>query len=227
MKRIFTFIILISLFLSFSACSTNNEPNKAVKIGVIDSCISNSIQETNNIVEINDIIQLDTNNNITHGSMILSIINQNVSNVEIFYCSILDANCVGKIENVAKAIDWCIDNNVDIITMSFATLSDDNKVKQCVERAIENNIIVIASCINLSDKICYPAMYDNVISVSEGFNSNATLILKGKKVKFVIDGVEMEKREVSFLTAYVCGKIANQLSRGLTIEKILKSPDFN
>lgn len=179
------------------------------------------------ITEMNDIIKLKTNNNVTHGSMVLSIILKNVSNCEIFYCSVLDEKCVGEINNVAKAINWCVDNEVDIITMSFATIKDNKNIKGSVERAINNNIILIASCINLSDKICYPAMYDGVISVSEGFNNEAKIILKGKKVEFDIDGIKFKKGQVSFLTAYVCGNIAKQLSHGKTIEEILRNNDFN
>lgn len=226
MKRFLVIITTLFMILNLSACS-NTKNEKTIKIGVIDSCISSKIQDEYNITEMNDIVGVQTNNNITHGSMILSIILQNVSNCEIFYCSMYDENCIGKIDDVATAINWCIDNNVDIITMSFATLTDDENVRECVKKAIDNNIIITSSCINLSDKTCYPAMYDGVISISEGFNNQASVILKGKKVKFEIDGTEMEKREVSFLTAYVCGKIANQLSEGNTVEEVVKDLNFD
>ena len=224
MKRFLVILTTLFLIFNFSACS-NTKNEKTIKIGVIDSCISSKIQDKYSITKMNDIVGVQTDNNITHGSMILSIIKQNVSNCEIFYCSVYDENCIGKIDDVATAINWCVDNNVDIITMSFATLTDDENVRECVKKAINNNIIITSSCINLSDKTCYPAMYDGVISVSEGFNNQASVILKGKKVKFEIDGTEMEKREVSFLTAYVCGKIVNQLSEGNTVEEVVK--DFN
>lgn len=226
MKRFFIIVMNLFILLNFSACN-NMENKKVIKIGVIDSCISNKVQDEYGITKMNDIVSVQTDNNITHGSMILSIIQQNVSNCEFFYCSVYDENCVGKIDNVATALNWCIDNNVDIITMSFATLADNENVRKCIKKAIDNNIIITASCINLSDKTCYPAMYDGVISVSEGFNKQASIILKGKQVNFKIDGKEMKKSEVSFLTAYVCGKIANQLSEGYTIEKILTDLNFD
>lgn len=226
MKRFLSTIITLSLILNFSACS-NVKNEKTVKIGVIDSCISYEIQNKFHIAEINDIIGINTDNNLTHGSMVLSIILENVSNCEIFYCSVLDEKCTGEINYISEAIDWCVDNEVDIITMSFATLADNKEIRKSIERAINNNIIITASCINLSDRICYPAMYDGVISVSEGFNNQAKVILKGKKIKFDIDGEEFEKGQVSFLTAYVCGRIANQLSVGKTVEEILKNHDFD
>lgn len=226
MKRFLLSIIILLLVFNFFACS-NKGNEKPVKIGVIDSCISHEIQERYHIKEMNDIIKLKTDKNVTHGSMILSIILENVSNCEIFYCSVLNEECVGEINYIANAIDWCVDNDVDIITMSFATLTDNKEIRESVERAINNNVVVTASCINLSDKICYPAMYDGVISVSEGFNNQAKVILKGKKVEFDIDGIKFKKGQVSFLTAYVCGNIAKQLSQGKTIEEILRNNDFD
>lgn len=226
MKRFFTIIITLSFVFSFSTCSkTENENN--VNIGVIDSCISCEIQEKYHITEMNDIIKIKTDNNITHGSMVLSIILENVSKCEIFYCSVLNEKCVGEISHVAEAIDWCIDNDVDIITMSFATLTDNKEIRESVERAIKKNIVITASCINLSDMDCYPAMYDGVISVSEGFNNQAKVILEGKTVEFSINGTKFQKREVSFLTAYVCATIANQISKGKNIEEILNRKNLN
>lgn len=225
MKRFLSIFIALFIILNFSACS-NTKNEKTIKIGVIDSCISSEIQSKYDITEMNDMVGVQTDNNITHGSMILSIILQNVSNCEIFYCSVYDEKCIGKIDDVANAINWCIDNNVDIITMSFATLTDNEYMRECVKKAIDNNILITASCINLSDKTCYPAMYDDVISVSEGINNQASVILKGKAVQFTIDGIKMEKRGVSFLTAYVCGKIANKLSEGIAVEKIVKDLNF-
>ena len=93
MKRILVIFTTVFMILNLSACSnTKNEKN--VKIGIIDSCISSKIQDEYNITEMNDIVGVQTNNNITHGSMILSIIKQNVSNCEIFYCSVYDENCI-------------------------------------------------------------------------------------------------------------------------------------
>ena len=225
MKRIIAAILGMSFV--FTVCSCNRKIYKDVKIGIIDSCISKEIQEEMKIVQINDIVQIETDNNITHGSIIAQIILQENPNCEIFYCSIYGEECVGKIDDVVTAINWCIDNNVEIITMSFATLNDDKAIRECVQKALNKGIIVTASCINFSDKICYPAMYDGVISVSDGFNPRATVSLKDKLVKTSIDNIKLQKREVSFLTALVCAKITKQLATGYTKEEILKKIEID
>lgn len=221
MKRFILYIIIVCLILTTSYCGISQ--TSKVKVGIIDSCISTEMQSELNITEMNDIIGVKTGNNITHGSIITQIILQTNPNCEIFYCSIYGEKCVGKIDDVITAINWCIDNNVEVITMSFATLNDDPGIKECIQKALDKGIIITASCMNFSDKTCYPAMYDGVISVSEGFNPQATVVLRGKQVKVKIGNTKLEKREVSFLTAYVCGIITKQLANGEQKEEIIEN----
>lgn len=213
--------IFLGICLTVGFLCWNLKETQTVKIGIIDSCISKEMQNKLGISQINNIVKIETENNITHGSMIATIIQNEVPSCEIYYCSIYDEACIGKINDVITAVDWCIENNVDIITMSFATLNDNESLRKSIEKAMNKNIIITASCINLSDKICYPAMYKGVISISDGFNPKATFNWKGKKVKITIDNNRMQKREVSFLTALACGKIAKQLSKGTSEDKAI------
>lgn len=221
MKRVIAAVL--GIFLAFGLCFCGSKEYRKVKVGIIDSCISEENQERMQFVQINDIVQIKTESDITHGSIITQIILQTNPNCEIFYCSIYGEKCVGKIDDVITAINWCIDNNVEVITMSFATLNDDPGIKECIQKALDKGIIITASCMNFSDKTCYPAMYDGVISVSEGFNPQATVVLRGKQVKVKIGNTKLEKREVSFLTAYVCGIITKQLANGEQKEEIIEN----
>ena len=83
MKRIIAAILGISFV--FTVCSCNRKSYKSVRIGIIDSCISKEIQEKMEIEQINDIAQIETDNNITHGSIITQIILQENPSCEIFY----------------------------------------------------------------------------------------------------------------------------------------------
>jgi len=68
---------------------------------------------------------------------------------------------------VAKAIDLCIQEKVDILNLSFAGKSDP-LVNRLVQKAVANNIIVVASAGNGGPKAepAYPAAYDNVLAVT-------------------------------------------------------------
>ena len=163
----------------------------------------------------------ETNNN--HGKVTLRLIQNECKQSEIYYASVLDEENTSSIKNITSAIEWCTKNKVDIICMSFATTTDDEALRNSIAKAIDNNIIVTASCINLSNVNCYPAMYGNVISVSEGMNKNATIIMKNKKFRVKVDGEMVEKTGTSVSNAYICGYISKELSEGNNdVEEIVK-----
>lgn len=226
MKRSISIAMAIILLLLLNSCSNESKMSRIVKIGIIDSCLSNKMVQELDIKKYYKISDDVTNNNLTHGSIIAKIIQQEIENCDMYYYSIYDESCRGTIESVTSAITKCIEEEVDIISMSFATLKDDASIKDAIELAQKKGIIIVASCINLSDKKCYPAMYDNVISVTDGFNKNATINLKGKIVQVKLCGEKMKKSEVSFLTAYVSGVIARRISEETTIDVILSNTNF-
>ena len=219
-NRLIGISLVIILLFSLVSCG-NMQDKKRLKIGVIDSCISDALKDKYDIRFENNIAQVETKNDVTHGSIILELIYREYTNCEFYYCSIYDEKCVGEIADVVAAINWCVEQDVDMITMSFATMKNDEGIRKSIENAVEKGIVVFASCINLSSQDCYPAMLDGVISVSNGFNSKAKINIKGKQVKCTVNGVRIQKREISYLTAYVCGKIAKQLSKGNTIDEVI------
>lgn len=203
------FIICIFFLFSWSA----SRERKTVKIGIIDSYIQTQTLESMNITHVNYTnINKQTSN--IHEKVTLKIIQSKCKNSEIYYASVLDENNTSSIENIVSALNWCIENKVDVICMSFATLTDDSLLKDAINKALSKNIIITASCINLSDKKYYPAMYDGVISVSEGLNKNATIIMKNKKISVMIDGKKLQKTGTSVSNAYVCGYISDEISKG-------------
>lgn len=209
MKRLII-LLQISFFilLCLTACS-NQEEHKSVdkiKVGVIDTSISNNTIVNYDLNHINDIVKENVEDDETHGATTLEIITEQVLECEIYYSMALDSSFTGEIQNATDSIKWCIENNVDIICMSFATTNNNKELQKVVNEANEKGIILIASCINGSSSDCYPAMYDGVISVSEGINTNADVIIEYND--------DNKYDNCSELTAYVTGKIANQLSNG-------------
>ena len=98
--------------------------------------------------------------------------------------------------------------------MSLSTVENNELLESTIENAIEKGIIITASCINLSNVQCYPAMYKDVISVSEGANKNAIITIRNKKFEVKENGKNVNKTGTSVLTAYVCGYIAKEKYKG-------------
>lgn len=219
MKRlIFLLQISFLILLCLTACSDRKEHENydKIKVGIIDTSISDNTIVDYGLNHINDIVKENVEDDETHGAITLNIIKDNIENCEIYYSTALDSSFIGDIQNAIDSIRWCIENDVNIICMSFATTANNKEFEKVVGEASEKGIILIASCINGSSIDCYPAMYDGVISVSEGINTNADVIIEY--------GKNNEYENCSELTAYVTGKIASELSKGSKdIFKILEN----
>lgn len=220
-------IILIILSLTIFIVIKNSNKEK-VKIGIIDSYISSEtlkdfkIKEDINFTNCTN----DTKNN--HGKAIIKIIKNQCKQSDIYYASVLDEKNSSLIENVIQAIDWCIEQNVNIICMSFATPINNLNLEKSIEVATQKGIIITSACINLSSVDCYPAMYENVISVSEGANPKADIIKKNEAFYIQNNGKKEKKIGTSFSNAYVCGEIAKEFMKdNFDLEEIVKKLNNN
>lgn len=86
---------------------------------------------------------------------------------EIYPVKVLDRFGEGEFVHIQRGIDWCIDNNIDVINMSFAVPEDHPELKHAINKALDKNIIIVASVMNSYGEISgYPASYNGVISVT-------------------------------------------------------------
>ncbi|WPX09094.1 S8 family peptidase [Anaerocellum danielii] len=153
---------------------------KNVKVAILDSGIdlnhpdlkSANIIKTINFVEPNKPALDETG----HGTFITGIIaaqNNNFGIVgiapeaEIFILKILNKKLEGKVDVVARALDWCVKNKINIVNMSFSTSSDNPKLRKAILNATKHGIIIVAAARNsFGSKAGYPASYNEVISIA-------------------------------------------------------------
>lgn len=173
---------------------------KTIKVGIIDGAIS-----SDNISRygITDFLTLTHEENITstHGQMILDIICNKSSNIDIYYVAVLDNNNSSDISNICKALRYLKEKDVDIINMSLMTLTHNNELENYVKRLIDSGITIIAACLNYSNITCYPANYDGVISISNVSNSNASIVFTPEEKKKISKEIGYNS-STSALTAY-------------------------
>ena len=226
---------------NWALCSIQKEyadPNSLtdtpLKIAIIDS----GIDEEKARVKVSKRFN-EKNNQIDsygHGTAVASIIaaqsNQKdhvegvIKNIEIYDVNVLDANGNGDIDDITEGIEWCVNQNVDIINMSFGIQKDDARLRAAVEKAINHDIIIVAAAGNtLGLYTEYPAKYESVLSIS-AIDKNMKIYkyaAKGK-IDFVAPGVDIvaiktgklshqkELSGTSFATAYATGIIASLLN---------------
>lgn len=85
--------------------------------------------------------------------------------VELYSLKVLDQNARGYGDDIADAVDWAIENDIDIINMSIIMDSEDYWLNRAIKRAIEHGIVVIACADNNGSYVTNPASLDGVISV--------------------------------------------------------------
>lgn len=174
---IFSLFVILSFLCMYnvSLMLQSKAQSKVVKIGVIDSLLEDKYLDKYDVVKNINLVK-DTKV-IDHGNTVLSIIKKD-NDAKIYYASTLDSKLIGNISDVTKAIYWCVQNDVDIINMSFATTEDNKLLKEAIEYAQYNGVIIVASCMNYYNDYSYPAMYPGVMSVSDGSFNKARYILK-------------------------------------------------
>lgn len=156
----------------------NNGSQRKVKVAIVDSGI--------NIKEFPDFLIFEKeftekreNNNATleHGTSIAGIILVNnifekrlkplIEDMEVYSAKVVsDVNNGVMVDDFVKAIEWSIDNKVDVINISLGFKQDHAEVRSVVQKAIQNDIIIVASSgNNFGLNADYPARYPEVLSV--------------------------------------------------------------
>lgn len=141
-------------------------------IAIIDSGIS-EFQKSQVISNVNftqDNTDFDTNG---HGTMMCSLLlgyKENITgiapeaNIRIY--KVVSADGKIEAEILAKAINKAIDDNVTIINISLGSYKLNDDVREAINRAYQNEIIVVAASgdYNANDML-YPAKMEQVVSV--------------------------------------------------------------
>lgn len=177
---------------------------KNVKVAVIDSGIEHHKDLYKNIKgEFNaidpEIPAIDEQGHGTHVAGIIAAENNHTGivgvapNVSLYAVKVLDAYGLGYLSDVTEAIEWCINNEIDIINLSFDTKQDMPILRDSITRAIDAGIIVVSVAGNTyGGNTTYPATYDGVISVSAfDKNFNVAEFSATGKIDFCAPGVEI------------------------------------
>lgn len=150
----------------------NKTMGRKVKICVLDSGIGphNDLNVSGGI----SFIDGNYSDNVGHGTMvagILSGLNNSFGVVgvapkaEIYSVKIIGFDG-GVLSDVLNGIDWCIENKMNIITISFGTPDYSQALEYKINEAYDNGIIIVAAAGNNDINIWYPAKSGNVIATS-------------------------------------------------------------
>jgi len=120
----------------------------------------------------------DDNGHGTHVAGIIAAKNNNIGTIgvapeaSIYAVKVLDRDGMGTTSTVLSGIDWAIKNKMDIINLSLSTPKPDLALKEMIDEAYRQGILVVSAVGNngngqgTGDTVEYPARYSSVIAVS-------------------------------------------------------------
>jgi hypothetical protein len=195
---------------------------------------SNVIKFTNISARGNVIEETKDTKKLSHGTICGLVFCEYLRvEVEIVVINILDSLTLNSsVEELIDALNWCRDNDVDVINISAGTTlwNDSYKLKLCIDELVSKDVVVISSIAN-NGKITFPAFFRNIISVSAIGMDEFTPIYDIKcKVKECIELEDGNKIMIKpynsyatpIVTANVCEIIKNSSRNIDKVMKILK-----
>lgn len=178
---------------------------KGVKVAVMDSGINfnhpdfgDNIKKGFNAINPSE-LPID---DYGHGSLVAGVIaakNNNIGvvgvahDVELYPVKVLDKYGEGELADIAEGVDWCIENKIQIINMSFAIEEDELLLRSAIMKAVNAGIVVVASAMNSNGgDVGYPASYKEVISVTAVDQKNKICSIAPRgKIDFSAPGVDI------------------------------------
>ncbi len=151
---------------------------------------------------------------------------------EIYSVRVLDECNEAPVSRIISGIDWCIENEVDIINMSFGTSEYSELLEEKIEEAAQAGILLIASAGN-GESVQYPAKFSEVIAVGSVTSAmvKAEESATGGELEFVAPGENVYSTSLlggygafsgtSLASPHITGAAAVLLGKDTT-----KSPEF-
>lgn len=115
-------------------------------------------------------------------------------NISLYSAKVLDDKNKAPLSKIIEGIYWGIEQDVDIMNMSFGTTVNSNILHKAITDAYDNDILLVGAAGNSNhQEVQYPAAYEEVIAVGstnpEGILSDATslgteleLLAPGEKI---------------------------------------------
>ena len=190
--------------------NTCKSKGKEVKVAIIDTGIDKNhpdlkgnIKGGYNFVEEDDPDDiLDDNGHGTHIAGVIAALANDTGIIgtapeaSLYGVKCLDSQGIGEDYNIIKGINWCVENKMDIVNMSFGDVETSKAEKDAIDNAIEHGIVLVAACGNSGigkDTIDYPAKYSNIISVgaTNVNDKRASFSSTGPRLDVMAPGVDI------------------------------------
>ena len=198
--------------------------NRPVRIGVLDSGVGRTHPHVGKIV---DGITITANEAIAgyedhlgHGTAVAAIIHHLNPDADLVAVKIFDGKLATSLRAVIRAIDWCLDHDIQVINLSLGTLNSEYRsaFADAVDRTRAAGAVIV-SALEINGEAALPGSLAGVVGVMEA-DDYQVCHRYGKPVYTAppyprdIPGVPRERnlKGVSFAVARISAKVAETWS---------------
>ncbi|MFB3895422.1 MAG: S8 family peptidase [bacterium] len=124
----------------------------------------------------------DDNGHGSHCAGIVAAVNNTVGVVgvapaaSLYAVKVLNSAGIGSLSDIIEGLQWCIDNQIQVASMSFGSDASNTSEHEAIIKAYNAGITLVAAAGNdgAANSVDYPGAYPEVIAVS-ALNSNLSL----------------------------------------------------
>lgn len=176
-----------------------------VKVAIMDTGIDldHSDLQTNIKGNVNTINPLksgnDDNGHGTHVAGIVAAIDNEIGvigvgpEISLYAVKVLGKNGSGWLSDIIEGFDWCINNNMQVINMSFGSSSTVQSFHDAIIKTYQAGLVLVGAAGNNGGAVIYPAAYPDVIAVSASDSTDniASWSSRGPEVDLIAPGVNI------------------------------------